>query len=763
MTASEIHPTPTGADAPDTAAGYRPLILDEHAADDAATLTRLRATPTVAVLDLRDSIRAELSRICAPPVEPEGAVADRWVYYPWRRTLVGLPGPRTFRAIRLDRNRNKLTAAEQDRLAQIAIGVVGQSVGHAIAHTLALESSCGLLRLADFDDIELSNLNRVPGTIFDIGLNKAVVTARRIAELDPYLPVEVFTAGVDETSVDEFLRGLSIVLEECDSLDVKFAVREGARRHRLPLLMDTSDRGLFDVERFDLEPDRPPFHGLLGATAAADLRGLSTKDKAPHVLRILGPGELSARMAASLAEIDRTVTTWPQLGGDVQLGAAIAAAAVRRIGLGLELSSGRTRVDVERSLDGLVTPESTDDRSWSTTELPSRTGTSGNDGAGVGGVDPGQEKFSPTWAGRELDDEPGLLPPGPPRAKVAAAAQRAPSGGNVQPWTMRLTDDELRIELAPERSSTMDIGYRGSAVAIGAAMHNARAAAAAHGLLGEHHLVGDAGAALTATLRFGTGADPLLARDYPAALTRVTNRRTGNRAPIREGVLAALDAAARVEGARVRAITDRDAIAEAAELLAASDRVRMLTPRMHRELFSELRGPGEDLRNGIDLRSMELDAADLAKLRIAARPDVVTLLRNWSGGHGLGDSTRDQLLSGSALITVTMPVTAGRAGASSTDYARAGMAVERVWLEAGRRGLAVQPMSPVFTYAHDQEELVAISEDFADTLTSLQGRFLDLLGVPGHEIMALVLRLSYAAAASVRSRRLPAPGAGPGS
>src|SRR5690606_38649669 len=141
------------------------------------------------------------------------------------------------------------------------------------------------------------------------------------------------------------------------------------------------------------------------------------------------------------------------------------------------------------------------------------------------------------------------------RAKVAAAAQRAPSGGNVQPWALRLSEDELRIDLAPERSSTMDVGYRGSAVAIGAALHNARAAAAAHGLLGEHDLTAGEGSPLTATLRFGTGTDPLLARDYPAALARCTNRRTGNRAPIRESVLAALDAAARAEGARVRTIT----------------------------------------------------------------------------------------------------------------------------------------------------------------------------------------------------------------
>ena len=48
-------------------------------------------------------------------------------------------------------------------------------------------------RLADFDHLELSNLNRVPATVFDIGLNKAEVAARRIAELDPICPLRLWT------------------------------------------------------------------------------------------------------------------------------------------------------------------------------------------------------------------------------------------------------------------------------------------------------------------------------------------------------------------------------------------------------------------------------------------------------------------------------------------------------------------------------------------------------------------------------------------
>ena len=44
-------------------------------------------------------------------------------------------------------------------------------------------------------------------------------------------------------------------------MDIKAILREGARARRIPVLMATSDRGLVDVERFDLEPQRQILHG----------------------------------------------------------------------------------------------------------------------------------------------------------------------------------------------------------------------------------------------------------------------------------------------------------------------------------------------------------------------------------------------------------------------------------------------------------------------------------------------------------------------
>ena len=686
------------------------VLLDPREPSGRAVLDELRGDPRVAFLDEHAGQEHALRKLRPAP---DGTVLEegiRWAYYPWRRAAVAVLGPRGFRTLRLDRNRNMITAAEQDRLGALRIGVAGLSVGHVIAHTLAAQGLCGELRLADFDELELSNLNRVPATVFDLGVNKATVTARRIAELDPYLAVRVIEAGLTYDTVDEFLDGLDIVVEECDSLEMKAVVRQGAQARGIPVLMATSDRGLVDVERFDLDPERPILHGLLGELDLALLPGMSNRDKIPHMLRHLDAERLSARTAASLVEVDHSLSTWPQLAGDVTLGATALAEAVRRIGLGEPLGSGRTRVDVGWSLDNLREPE-------------------------MAGED------IPTDAPR-VEPEPSGLPD-----LVAAAAIRAPSGGNVQPWYVEADDESVTVRVAPEFTSAMDVAFRGSAVAVGAALFNARVAAAAHGRLGTVS-VGDDGGTLAATLRFGHDADPELAALYQPMLDRETNRHHGEPTELSAETIVALHAVAERNGARLSVVTDRSDIDAAAAILAAADRTRYLTARLHAEMFSELRWPGDPAPDtGIDVRSLELDPGDYAVMGILRRPEVMAHLADWNAGSALGDDTRDRVRASSGLAVVSVT------GNELADYARGGSAMEAVWITAQQRGLTVQPVSPVFLYARTPGEFEELSPTFRDELSSLQSQFRALVGTEPDAHQILVLRLAVSGPASVKSRR----------
>lgn len=690
------------------------VIIDGDEPSGAAMLASLRADPRITTVD---TCGTQLRSLAELTPRPDADVLDeptRWAYYPWRRTVIRILGPRGYRRLRLDRNRNLISAAEQDRLSGLKVGVVGLSVGHVVAYNLAAEGLCGQLRLTDFDELELANLNRVPASVFDLGLNKAVVAARRVAELDPYLAVQVDLDGVSARTIDDFLDGLDVVVEECDSLDAKVLVREACRARRIPVVMATSDRGVLDVERFDLDPARPLMHGLLGDIDGARLAGLSSKDKVPHVLRLLDAPELSPRMAASVVEVGKTLSTWPQLAGEVVLGATVIAEAVRRIGLGEPLTSGRVRVDVDAALDAIEDP-----------------------------MDRQPPDAAPPPAPADAPSDVADL--------IAWAATRAPSGGNVQPWHIESTRERFSVRLVTEYTTTMDVGYRGSAVALGAAAYNARVAAAAHGLTGELHWHrGDEGTPLYGIMRLSPGSDAVLTARYEPMLQRETNRAYGSSTAIAPDTVEGLRAAAQAEGARLHILDTPADIEAAASLLAAADRIRYLTPRLHREMFSELRWPGDPDQNaGLDVMTLGLDPGDLVLLDVLRRPEVMAKLSDWDAGTALGDDTYKRVTGSSAVAVISVQ------GRRLTDYAQAGSAVEAVWISAQQHGLAVQPVSPVFLYAHDDADHTELSPDHAAALRGLQQSFRRLTATERDESQALVLRLSHAPRPSVRSRRRP--------
>lgn len=676
----------------------------------------------VRFVDHLDGAREELSEIVPPVGTAFHGEPSHWIYLPWSNVALHLPGPKALWRLRTDRNRHKLREDEQEAMLGRTIGVVGMSVGSSAAFTVAQEGLCGALRLADFDRLEITNLNRLAGSIADLGSPKVEIAARRIAELDPYLPVSLYEDGVDATNVDEFICDLDVVVEECDSLDVKLRVRETAARHHVPVLMETSDRGLLDVERYDLEPDRQPFHGLLGDQSVDQLGSLSTDDKVPYILGILESRELSPKMAASMVEIDATTSSWPQLASDVALGSALVAAAVRRLfSQPDDLPSGRARLDVDDVLDGIAEPTPAP---WSDAQIPPA-----------------------------LAEHPSL----PERFTDAmvTAASLAPSGGNMQPWRFDFTHSTFDVELAPRTEVGLDVAGRGSAVACGAALANAMAVAAIRSRLS--HRTGALDLSLdldkpdvVGRVHLGGETDDDWASLAPYITRRATSRVLGPTAPLAPEVVETLKAASTAGGARCVYLPTHQ-LGDLVDLWAEADRVRFLTPRLHREMMSELRRPGIDpLDDGLDERTLEMSASDAAKLPILRRTDVMSELDRLGLGHRLGDDTRKRLRQSSGMIIV---LTGGHA---RTDYVRGGVGLQRMWLTATRLNLWLQPMSPVFGYTHTPEELAElVGETRAARLYRLSRMAYRQLGIDEDESFVLAARVHGGLPPSAVSQRRP--------
>lgn len=293
------------------------------------------------------------SQIGSTPLSDYGV----WVYYPWNRTLVHLLDEEEFVEVRTNRNRNKITREEQDLLRSKCIGVAGLSVGQSIALTLVMERVCGVIRLADFDTAELSNLNRIRTGVHNLGLRKTIIAAREIAEIDPFIKVEIFNEGLQEENMEAFFgteRKLDLYVEVCDGIGMKLKSRSRAKELMIPVVMDTNDRGMLDIERFDLEPDRPILHGLLQKFTKDGAVEVNDENRMEIVNAILNFDTLSERMRMSMKEINKSINTWPQLASSVVLGGAITTDISRRILLGEHRVSGRYYVDLDEIFNSKI-------------------------------------------------------------------------------------------------------------------------------------------------------------------------------------------------------------------------------------------------------------------------------------------------------------------------------------------------------------------------------------------------------------------------
>ena len=124
---------------------WRPRISDPATAEGRAELERWLGQPSIQVIDALDCQVDDLLSSRHPALAPEARASARdalmgeepgwrtglWVHYPWLHKIVRTLPRALFREARLARNRNKITATEQDLLGGRTIGVVGLSVWKA--------------------------------------------------------------------------------------------------------------------------------------------------------------------------------------------------------------------------------------------------------------------------------------------------------------------------------------------------------------------------------------------------------------------------------------------------------------------------------------------------------------------------------------------------------------------------------------------------------------------------------------------------------
>ena len=115
------------------------------------------------------------------------------------------------------RNIGLLSEQEQKQLLQASVSVVGVG-GVGGIHILTLARlGLGKFNIADPDTFEAANVSRQFGAANSTyGRNKAEVLAEMIKDINPQAEVTIFTQGVTDQNLDEFLGDARVLVDGID-------------------------------------------------------------------------------------------------------------------------------------------------------------------------------------------------------------------------------------------------------------------------------------------------------------------------------------------------------------------------------------------------------------------------------------------------------------------------------------------------------------------------------------------------------------------
>lgn len=270
------------------------------------------------------------------------------VYYEWRNLLMRIPVQDDLRLLRTARNQLLITPEEQNKLFSKTVLIAGMSVGSNVVEQLVHGGIGGSYILADMDTLEITNLNRIKVGLPDVTLPKALSSARRALEMDPYLNIVILPYGINADSLNKAcsLASIDVFVDEVDDISAKVLLRQKAQELKIPLLMatDNSDGALIDIERYDSNAAQIMFNDRIPeAILQKMVNGDLSREESGAAIGtyFVGLDVVDNRLLASLLEVRKSIPSWPQLGTAASMSGILVAFATKQILLGEVLALDR--------------------------------------------------------------------------------------------------------------------------------------------------------------------------------------------------------------------------------------------------------------------------------------------------------------------------------------------------------------------------------------------------------------------------------------
>jgi adenylyltransferase/sulfurtransferase len=151
----------------------------------------------------------------------------------------------------------------QERLLASRVLVLGLGgLGSPVAMYLAA-AGVGTLVLADFDAVDLSNLQRQILHGSDrIGLTKVDSAVRTLTAINPLVRLEAIKGSLTEANLGRVAAGVDLVVDCCDNFATRFAVNAACHAAGVPLVSGAAIRTEGQVAVFSGKPGGPCYQCL---------------------------------------------------------------------------------------------------------------------------------------------------------------------------------------------------------------------------------------------------------------------------------------------------------------------------------------------------------------------------------------------------------------------------------------------------------------------------------------------------------------------
>jgi len=152
----------------------------------------------------------------------------------------------------------------QERLLNSRVLIIGMGGLGSPAGLYLAAAGIGHLVLCDFDDVDLSNLQRqIAHTTDDIGLSKVESAKKSFLAINPLINITAINQKLQGDSLLEQVSQADVVVDCCDNFETRFAINDACVQSKTPLVSGAAIRFEGQVSVFNPLDESSPCYNCL--------------------------------------------------------------------------------------------------------------------------------------------------------------------------------------------------------------------------------------------------------------------------------------------------------------------------------------------------------------------------------------------------------------------------------------------------------------------------------------------------------------------